>query len=183
MPFASYETRVQSLHFIPRLPFPCSTPEGPAEPVLAAPALVPVSLPASSRQPSPSSLSGWAAARRWWQLIMKCHCQRLPFYLIWYSPAKLSSALWKQGKGSVSAAPAAALIAGWEHHVLEGSGSLCHVDANLWSPQKERKKCFKKLFSCNTSFPEEMFNTSAGEACHHPAKQLNSLQVSSCRRI
>lgn len=64
MPFASYETRVQSLHFIPRLPFPCSTPEGPAEPVLAAPALVPVSLPASSRQPSPSSSSGWAAARR-----------------------------------------------------------------------------------------------------------------------
>lgn len=29
---------------------------------------------------------------------------------------------------------------------------------------------FLKVFSCNTSFLEEVFNTSAGEACHHPCK-------------
>lgn len=38
MPFASYETTIQSLCFISRLPFPCSTPQGPAE---LAPALPP----------------------------------------------------------------------------------------------------------------------------------------------
>lgn len=50
MPFASYDTRIQGLHFISRLPFPCSTPKGPAELV---PALPPHSGPCLPVQLSP----------------------------------------------------------------------------------------------------------------------------------
>lgn len=113
MPFASCETRIQSLHFIPRFSFPCSTPEGPSELVPAPPPSFGPCLPVQLVQTAKSQLiKRLGSSPPVMTANYEMSCWTLPFYLISYSPAKLSSALWKQGKGSVSAAPAASLIAG-----------------------------------------------------------------------
>lgn len=84
-----------------------------------------------------------AAARRWWQLIMKCHVRGFPF--ISSHPPQQSSPVPFGSRGrkcqsSTSCFSDSRMTTWPEQPVLEGSGSSCRVDANLWSPQKERKK-------------------------------------------
>lgn len=78
------------------------------------PTLVPVSLSSFLQASKSQLLRRLGSSPPVMTANYEMSCQRLPFYLISYSPAKLSNALWKEGKGSVSAAPAASLIVEWQ---------------------------------------------------------------------